>query len=114
MAWIKNVLLDLVVLAVIAIYAFDPAEWGYWVIAVYTPFMLVLKLGALASGMATAIRGKGADNAPSWFFHLVYAASVLLLLYAEFWWAAAGWMGIWILSAVADARSKPQASKKGT
>jgi len=39
---------------------------------------------------------------------------VLLLLYAGFWWAAAGWMGIWVLSAIADARSKPTSSKKGS
>ena len=109
MSWIKNALIDLAVTAVIAIFAFNGATWGWWVIAIYTPLMVLLKVFAL-SGAATAVQRK-ADDVPAWFYHVLYGANVILLFVAAFNYAAFGWIAIWLLSVVAESRSRP---KKGS
>ena len=110
MNWIKNVLLDILVTVVIGIYAFTEPEWGYWVIIIYTPFMLLLKLMAVLSGASNPVKKKVEAAAPAWFFHLIYGVNLLLLLYANWWMMAVGWAGIWILSAVQESR-RPKTEK---
>ncbi len=109
MAWLKNALVDLLVTAVIIIYVITNASWGYWVIVIYTPLILLLKVGAIAGGAGKVVRKTGkkkeSDTAPNWFFHLLYGANFALLLYANWWIMAGGWAVIWILSAVQEARS---------
>lgn len=113
MAWLKNALIDLLVTAVIVIYVFTEAEWGYWIIVIYTPLILLLKIGAIASGAAKIVRKTGkkdVESAPNWFYHVLYATNFSLLLYAYLlhaspWILAGGWAVIWILSAVHEARS---------
>lgn len=107
MPWLKNVLLDIAVLIVIALYAFQRPEWAWWIIAIYTPLMLLLKVTALSSGVATAVKARSGDDVPTWFHHAAYGINVLLLLYAEWWWAASGWAAIWVISAIAESRSRP-------
>lgn len=109
MNWIKNAIIDIAVTIVIGVYAFTGATWGWWIIAIYTPLMLLLKVFGLSSA-ATAVQQKASD-VPAWFYHLLYAANLVLLLRAEFYWAAAGWAAIWILSVVAEARRRPKARK---
>lgn len=108
MSWIKNALIDILVTAVIGTHAFIGATWTWWVIAIYTPLMVLLKLFAL-SGAANAVQQK-ADSVPVWFYHVLYAANLALLLKAGFLEAAGGWAVIWILSVVAESR-RPKASK---
>ena len=109
MSWIKNALIDLAITAVIAVYAFNGATWGWCVIAIYTPLMVLLKVFAL-SGAASAVQRK-ADEVPLWFYHLLFAANVILLFVADFNYAAFGWVAIWLLSVLAESRSRP---KKGS
>lgn len=109
MSWIKNALIDLAVTAIIAVHAFSDVTWTWWVIAIYTPLMVLLKLFAL-SGAAHAVQQK-ADGVPVWFYHVLYGANLLLLLKAPFYEAAAGWAVIWILSVVAESR-RPRSPKK--
>ena len=108
MAWLKNVFIDFLVSAVIAIYVFAGASWAYWIIVIYTPLMLLLKIGAVTSGATKVVRKTGKEDkesAPNWFFHLLYGVNFALLLYASWWMMAGGWALIWILSAVQEARS---------
>ncbi len=109
MSWIKNTLVDIAITAVIAVYAFTLPIWGWWIIAIYTPLMVLLKVFAL-SGAANAVQRKASD-VPGWFYHALYAANVALLLYASFLEAAIGWAVIWILSTMAEAKSRPQKRK---
>lgn len=102
MTWIKNVLIDIAVTAVIAAHAFTDFTWTWWVIAIYTPLMVLLKFFAL-SGAANAVQQK-ADGVPVWFYHVLYAANLILLLMAPFYEAAAGWAIIWVLSVVVESR----------
>jgi hypothetical protein len=102
MAWIKNVLLDLLVLVVAFVGALFDLTWAWWVLAIYTPLMLVLKVLALAGGTVLAQVGAGVDQPPTIFFHIVYGLIVLLMLYATWWLLAAGWAAIWAVSVMAD------------
>jgi len=105
MTWIKNVIVDVIVTVIIALYVFSNAAWGYWVIIVYTPLMVLLKLGAVASGVSKVVKQKP-DETPNWFYHVLYALNFALLLYGAMWWPAAGWAAIWILSAVQASRTE--------
>jgi len=105
MAWIKNAIIDIAVTAIIVVYALTTATWGWWIIAIYTPLMLLLKVLAM-SGAAAAVQRK-ADDVPGWFYHLLYGVNVLMLLYASFTNAAIGWAAIWILSAIVESKNRP-------
>lgn len=109
MSWIKNTVVDIAITVVIAMYALMLPVWAWWIIAIYTPLMVLLKVFAL-SGAANAVQRKASD-VPSWFYHVLYAANVGLLLYASFLYAAIGWAVIWILSAMAEAKNKPKKRK---
>ncbi len=109
MTWLKNVLIDLAVTIVIAIYVFAGPVWSYWILVVYTPLMVLLKIAALTSGVNTSGK-KDAVTPPAWFFHVVYAVNLILLLNANQLLLVAGWAVIWILSAVQEARNQPKKS----
>ena len=113
MPWLKSVLLDIVCTVLIAIAVTVSADWVRGVrifIMIYTPLMLVLKLVALGVKPGT-LRAAGTkkrlDNAaPPLFFHVLYGANVLLLLWGQWWIMAAAWAAIWILSFVYDRRMR--------
>ncbi|MBO6574149.1 MAG: hypothetical protein JJ896_01935 [Rhodothermales bacterium] len=102
MGWIRHVVIDIAVTLLIAYVAFAGQAWALWVVWIYTGLMLLLKLGAVAGNVP--VRSQGV---PTWFFHVLYAANVGLLLYAGQLWAAGGWAVIWVLSMIAEARSRP-------
>ncbi len=111
MSWLKHVLLDLAVTIAIVAYAFGgQPRWLWWAIAVYSGLMLLLKVAAAASPAATGLSNKSTRAVPVWFFHAVYAVSVLALLYAREYALAGVWAVIWLLSFVADARAKRPAA----
>ncbi|PIQ62582.1 MAG: hypothetical protein COV99_05575 [Bacteroidetes bacterium CG12_big_fil_rev_8_21_14_0_65_60_17] len=112
MAWIKHVILDLVILAVLAAWTLTGAVWMWWVIAIYTPLLVVLKVAALTMGVSTAVKAKGGDQAPDWFFHVVYGLSLVLMLVAGNMYFAAAWALIWVLSAVGNARNRSSARNR--
>jgi hypothetical protein len=102
MSWLKHVWLDLAVTALIVAATVLQQGWAGWAVLVYTPFMLLLKGVAFTGG--GLVRPKAlADPPPDMFYHLLYAANVLLLLMAgqtwRPWWLYAGmWAAIWLLS----------------
>jgi hypothetical protein len=106
MSWIKNALIDIAVTIIIVVYALTSATWGWWIIAIYTPLMLLLKVIAL-SGAAASVQRK-ADDVPSWFYHVLYGVNLAMLLYASYTNAAIGWAAIWILSAIAESKNRPR------
>ncbi|TDI69702.1 MAG: hypothetical protein E2O85_05095 [Bacteroidetes bacterium] len=113
MAWLKNVIIDLLITIVIAVYVFTTADWGYWIIVIYTPLILLLKIGAVLSGISGAVQKmakKKPDDVPIWFYHTLFGANLIMLLYANWWVIAVAWAAIWILSAVQDARSSKKDS----
>lgn len=107
MHWIKHVLVDVAVTALIAVAFWGGVAWAAWLVYGYTPFLLALKALAVWSPLA-AFRARAAAEAPAWFYHGLYATNVLLLLTAgqPFW--AALWGGIWVLSMAAAGRRAPR------
>ncbi len=109
MSWLKSVLIDIVVLVVVAVHVLQGTEWGYWIIVIYTPLLLLLKIVALTSGVAKAVK-QPSSAAPNWFFHLLYGVIVVFFLYGNLWLLAGAWAAIWLLSAIQEARKTPKKS----
>ncbi|MDX1430232.1 MAG: hypothetical protein R3282_08090 [Rhodothermales bacterium] len=99
MAWLKETIIDVLVTICIALATLQDLEWARWVVWIYTPFMLLLKIGVYF-GPTVVKRGKKekTGGAPDWVFHLLYGANVVLLLAAQWWLVAAGWAAIWLIS----------------
>lgn len=105
MNWLKNVLIDLAVTALIAWAVFAEASWARWIILIYTPLMLLLKIVAAFSGTLAQLNRKSDAAPPGWFFHVLYLANVVLLAVGQWWMLVALWVAIWILSVIAERRS---------
>ncbi|MFT4605248.1 MAG: hypothetical protein ACI9W4_001987 [Rhodothermales bacterium] len=101
MGWVRHVIIDIAAVVIIGLATFGGQPWAQWVVWVYTPLMLLLKLGAFA-GEVTPKQ----NDVPDWFYHVIYAATVAIFLYHFWYWETAGWVAIWLLSAVAASRGK--------
>ncbi len=106
MTWIKHVIVDILMVAVIALATLADVTAARWAVIIYTPLMLVLKVVALLGGSAIGQFKQSKDAPPPWFFHLVYIVSILLLALNTWWIMAAGWVAIWILSLLAEHRTE--------
>ena len=106
MPWLKNVLVDLAVVALITAATVLDQRWAFVLVAIYTPLMLVLKVLPLLPGALPVKLPHAADTPPTWFYHALYVANVGLLATAQQWVLAGGWLLIWILSGIADVKAK--------
>lgn len=105
---IKNAWLDIAVTVLIAVAVLTGNEITRWAVMVYTPFMVLLKLAALrGSYTPSKIRPKE-TGVPEMVYHVLYALNVALLVFGglrvsgTWWWVAACWILIWLLSAAAS------------
>jgi hypothetical protein len=101
MGWVRHVIIDLVITLCVVLATFFAQGWAAWVVWIYTPAMVLLKIGAIGAKLPQA-----KDGPPDWFFHVLYAVNVVILLYHGWYWVAAGWVVIWVLSALAAARNR--------
>lgn len=102
MAWIKEVIIDVLVTLCIALATIQSVEWAKWVVWIYTPFILLLKVIAYFGPAVVKRAGRrGKQVAPDWIFHVLYAANVLLLAAFQWWIEGAGWAAIWLISYLA-------------
>ena len=117
MSWIKNVVVDLAVTVAIVLAAMMSLSWAWWIVLIYTPFMLIMKIVVfLGSHSLGRLKQKG-DGVPVWFYHALYAVNVTVAagaaLFAaganvhQWWMLAGGWALIWILSFATQARMRP-------
>ena len=110
MNWLKNAFLDVAVTIMIGLATFGQMEWARWIVTVYTPLMLLLKLLAYR-GARTPSKIKPTDaGVPTVVYHVLYAANVLISAADRWWWVAACWAVIWVLSAVSG-KGKPVAKR---
>lgn len=98
MSWIKHVILDLAVTALIIFAVATDAEWARWIVIIYSAFMLILKLAGLR-GSAAGLKLQP-TGVPILFYHLLYAVNVVALALGRWWILAAAWLAIWVLSYV--------------
>ena len=114
MKWLRNVVVDLLVTLVILAWVVQGWDWAGWVVWIYTPLMLLMKAAALALGRLLGRANRG--DVPAWFYHFVYAANIVLLVYGTQyeglffdggrWVLAAMWAVIWGLSVLAARRAQ--------
>jgi len=97
MNWLKNALLDIAITVMIALATFGEMQWAWWVVVVYTPFMLLLKIMAF-QGRHKRSKIKPTDvGVPTIVYHILYAANVFFAVWDRWWWMAAAWAVIWVL-----------------
>ncbi|CAM3203042.1 hypothetical protein [Rhodothermus bifroesti] len=101
--WLKEAWLDGLVTVVIVLAAIPALPWARWIVLVYTPFMLLLKLVALwAAPHLPRVR----QHTPQALFHVLYGLNVLVLGVGRWWWMAFAWALIWGLSAAIAHRQR--------
>lgn len=110
MSWLKNVVLDIAVAIIALVFVLTGQTWAWWVIVIYTPLMLLMKVGAVfAASSVKPMTGekKKTTNAPDLFFHVIYAVMVGLFVWNQWWLMAAAWALIWLASFVYLQRARP-------
>jgi hypothetical protein len=105
MRWLKDVVIDIAITLVIVAFALWQFEWARWIVLIYTPLLLVLKVLAVSSGSVLALSKRTGGDAPFLFHHGLYAVSVLALLSATQHLLAGAWLLIWVLSISAEVMS---------
>lgn len=112
MNWIKDALVDITVTIFIiaAILLADP--WMHWVIWIYTAIMLLTKGIVLIGDNFLMLVKKAKNDVPLWLPHLLYAINTVSLVYAKWWYAAAGWGLIWLFSFIADRKIRARKGDK--
>jgi hypothetical protein len=101
MRWLQHVIIDLAATAVILLAVATGANWAYWVVVVYTPIMLVVKIvGYFGRGIVR--QAKTTDEVPKLFYHAIYVISIAALAWAGWWLLSAAWLVIWVLSILTE------------
>jgi len=104
MAWIKHVLVDLLVAALIVATALGATPWLIIPLYIYTGLMLVLKGAALGmDGLLNVAKRQEAET-PVWFMHGLYIVCMSAWLFTGHTILGVGWAAIWLLSAAAERR----------
>ncbi len=121
MPWIKNALIDIAVTLLIIVTAALDLTWARWIVLVYTPLMLIMKVMAFLGSQSLGQLQRKGNEAPAWFYHALYAINVVVLAGYAFtsvdtvarhaWMLAIGWGAIWILSIAAEIRMRPVAAR---
>lgn len=96
--WIKDAILDILSLLIIAIYALTLNNVLEIIIWVYSALLLFSKLLFLSTNFFQIKASK--TSVPEYIYHLIYIASILALLYAHNYYLSGLWAIIWILSAL--------------
>lgn len=100
MEWIKQLIVDLLAILVIAVAVIYEQTVLTYVVYIYTSLMVFARLFSLFSGNFRAITKKKGSEAPIWVYHLIYASSSALLFYGQWYITAAGWIFIWVAAII--------------
>lgn len=100
---VKDILVDLIVLAAIAALLFIQNNILEIIIWVYTGLLLTGKIMALF--MPSLQRRANKSATPDWVYHLIYLATISILIYQSFYYLAWLWGTIWIFSIISSQKS---------
>lgn len=101
MDWLKEIVVDVFALVIIAFTVFYNQIILTYVVYTYTVLMVLARLFSLLSENFEAITQKKVSQAPIWVYHLIYAVTIIVLLYSKWYITAAGWGFIWISAVIA-------------
>lgn len=102
--WIKDALLDLVVLVVVIAYAYTSNNVINIILWIYTSLLLISKILFFFIGFLKTKATK--TSVPDYFYHLIYLITVTLFLVAKDYYLAGAWALVWILSFIASIKKK--------
>lgn len=105
MQWLKQIIVDLLAIVIIALAVFYDASYLSYVVYVYTALLVVARLFALFSDNFNAITKKNVSEAPLWVYHLIYGITVLLLGIGGWFITAVGWIFIWVAASIVHKRT---------
>lgn len=105
MTVIKTAIVDIAVTVLIILAVTTGAGWAWWIIAIYTPLMLLLKVLAVAGPRISKLK-VSREEPPRMLLHFLYGVNVVALGLAAWWYLFAGWLAIWILSIVQERRTR--------
>ncbi len=103
MSWLKDVVIDLAVTALIVLLAVQGWHWAEVVLWIYTPLMVFVKGAALLAG---ALVQTVKNDVPAWFFHVLYGVNVAVLMLGGRWILGGLWLLIWGLSVLVEQRAR--------
>lgn len=96
MKWLKHVVLDIIVLALIAIYTIYNFNIINIILWVYSTLLLVSKLLYL---FVDFFKIKAINNVvPNLFYHIVYLLSIILFIISANYYLSIIWIIIWLVS----------------
>lgn len=98
---VKHAVVDILVTVLIVAAVTMDLDWARWIILIYTPLILVLKVIAVMGPNMRVLKASPKEP-PRWLLHVLYAVNVVALGIAAWWYLFAGWFAIWILSIVQD------------
>ncbi len=98
MDWLKDAYLDVIILLFIILFAFYPNSVLEVVLWVYTGLLLLSKV--LAIFMPSLQQKANKTNAPSLFYHVIYALTIGVFLFVQHYYFAGSWAIIWIISVI--------------
>lgn len=104
--WIKDALLDLIVLVVIAVYTYYQNSILEIIIWGYTSLILISKILFFFVGFLRTKANTTTTTVPDLFYHILYAASVTLLAISANYYLTGAWLMVWGLSLYASISAK--------
>lgn len=109
MAWLKDVIVDLIATAVIIATVLTSNSILAGLVWGYTGLLLLVKFFVVIGDDFLNLMNKSKTEAPEWFSHLLYAINTGVLLSFQWWYAGVGWALIWGLSYITQRklRQKP-------
>lgn len=106
---LKDIIVDICVTVFIAVtvWLYDP--WMWWVIVIYTILMLIAKGFTLYSESFLQHKPQ-TNNKDDRINYTLYALNIILLAYATWWYLAALWSLIWLLTYIGKLKAKQSSS----
>jgi hypothetical protein len=94
----RQIAVDLIVTILIIVAVVINNQWLTYLIIGYTVLMFGMKILVIYSEQLRAIAKKNKSNIPEIFYHLLYGINVAALTVFAWYYIAAAWAVIWILS----------------
>lgn len=94
--WIRDSLVDLIVLLLLFVFAFNQNRTLEIILWIYSLLLLTGRFFVFFSKYLKTKTSK--TSAPVYFYQIIYALSISCLIYANNYYLAAIWFMIWVLA----------------
>ncbi|GAB5408932.1 MAG: hypothetical protein BalsKO_12970 [Balneolaceae bacterium] len=98
MNWIKDALLDVLIIGVIIVNLITSNNTIEIVIWVYTSLLIISKILYFFVDFLQSKASK--TSVPDWFYHITYFLSITLFILSKNYYLSVAWLLIWILSVI--------------